>query len=521
MLFLTAGTAVATAPVSLNFVELGDVKYNYTGPRAKNFSDSDKINIANFYGSALDSSLINQGVSVLDSDLVSKINQIRQENDQLNQGRGGLFDGQYKKYGGDLPPPAYKLETTINVWELQETGKNDINVNVRIIDTQTGEIVGHASTWRRNTDVYLNEKIIGPQPTWWEKYITGYVREITFDDAIKMTAVEAAKDIYSQLGELGVEGAVPDAERFSRRMRDQQARAKALAESGYQPLVPDEVRNPKSASGKSSSLEDAYFGTNDGLMPRACEAILAKMTTWERQTNSDGGIVPHGWEEFIKDGKNSGGVTDLGTCSTNIIFEERDKEDMRISIRGFDVTRERNEEYQKASKDTKYVDGFYMPMTKDEIYEKWKKDWIELGRNQSAENNKFTDIFEGKGFVSTYYFDSDKEIPDPSIDSYALILSGKCVVSFSGFSWPIRDGDLYEERIVGPQGRSLLKRQGRWSGLYGKYHYYEYSYDGKGDYVDREAINVHPGFDHGFEELHQKMISLAPQIVEAIKPFCE
>lgn len=270
-----------------------------------------------------------------------------------------------------------------------------------------------------------------------------------------------------------------------------------------------------------SNLEDAYFGVNDGLMPRACEAILAKMPAWKRQTDSEGNIVPHGWEEFIKDGKNSSGVTDLGTCSTNIIFEERDREDVQISIVGFDVMRERNEEYQRLSKDTKYGDEYYIPTTRNEIYEKQKKDWRELERNRYAQKEKLTDIFKGGGVVSTYYFDSDKEIPDPSIDSHATILSGKCVVSFYGHSLPIRDGDLYEERVIGPHGRFLLKRQGRWSGLYGKYHYYELSYDGKGDFTGQKAINVHPGFDHGFEDLHQKMELLAPQIVEAIKPFCE
>lgn len=519
MIFLTTGTAVATVPVSLNFVEMGDVKYNYTGPRSNNFTASDKSNIANFYGSALDGSLINQGVSVLDGDLVSKINQMRRENDLLNQGRGGLFDGQYKKYGGDLPPAAYKIEATINVWELQETGKNDINVNVRIIDAQTGEVVGHTSAWRRNTDIYLNEKIIGPQPTWWEKYITGYVREITFDDAIRMTVAEAAKDIYGQLGGLGVEG-VPDAERFSRRMRDQQDRAKAIAESGYRSLVPDEVRKQKPASDQPSNLEDAYFGTSDGLMPKACEAILAKLPTWKREKNQDGGVVPHGWEEYIKDGKNSGGVTDLGSCSTSIIFEELDREDVRISIRGFDVIRERNEEYQRAPKIPGLMGG-YQPTTAEEMYDKQKKDWIESERNQYAKKSKFTDLFGGKGFVSTYYFDSDEEIPDPSIDSYATILSGKCVVSFNGHSWVQNDGDFFTQYITGPENRPLLKKYGLSGNPYGRYHYREHIYDDQGIDIEWKIINEHPNFDHGFEELHQKMVSFAPQIVEAIKPFCE
>ena len=126
-----------------------------------------------------------------------------------------------------------------------------------------------------------------------------------------------------------------------------------------------------------------------------------------------------------------------------------------------------------------------------------------------------------RSFVSTYYFDGgDEEMPDPSSGSYAQILSGKCVVSFNGYNWSAQDGDSYEEYITGPRGRSILKKQGRFSGLLGKYHYYEYEYNGEWEYVERRAINVHPEFDHGFQELHQKMISLAPQIIEAVKPFC-
>ena len=111
-------------------------------------------------------------------------------------------------------------------------------------------------------------------------------------------------------------------------------------------------------------------------------------------------------------------------------------------------------------------------------------------------------------------------MPDPSIDSQSHILTGKCVVSFYGHSGQIQDGDSYDEYITGPGGRSLLKKQGRFSGLFGKYHYYEYDYNERGEYIEQRAINVHPEFDHGFQELHQKMISLAPQIVEAVKPFC-
>src|SRR3989344_3237028 len=135
---------------------------------------------------------------------------------------------------------------------------------------------------------------------------------------------------------------------------------------------------------ESPLLEDAYFGSNDGLMPKACEAILARMPAWKREKNSDGGAVSHYWEEYIKDGKNTGGVTDLGTCSTSIVFEEREREGMQILVRGFDVTRERNEEYQKAPIDSKYAGDFFRPTTVEEIYGKEKKDWVELDRNKYA-----------------------------------------------------------------------------------------------------------------------------------------
>src|SRR3989338_7881085 len=138
-------------------------------------------------------------------------------------------------------------------------------------------------------------------------------------------------------------------------------------------------------------------------MPKACEAILARMPAWKREKNSDGGVVPHYWEEYIKDGKNTGGVTDLGTCSTNIIFKEQDIEDIRIVLRGFEVTRERNEEYQKALKDSKYAGDYSEPTTAEEIYDKRKKDWIESENERNPKKSTLTDLVGDKGFVSTYY----------------------------------------------------------------------------------------------------------------------
>ena len=309
----------------------------------------------------------------------------------------------------------------------------------------------------------------------------------------------------------------PSSSKVAQRRNDALNARKNYKKSAKVETRPGAYESPQS---DPKSLEDAYFGFSDGLMPKACEAILAKMPAWKREKNSDGGVVPHYWEEYIKDGKNVGGITDLGTCSTNIIFEEREREDMQIVVRGFGVTRERNEEYQKVPIDSKYAGDFFRPTTVEEIYDKEKKDWVELDRNKYAKKNEFTDLIGDKGYVSTYYFDSGDDMPDPSIDSQSQILTGKCVVSFYGSGWPIQDGDLYAEYITGPRGRSLLKKQGRFSGLFGKYHYYEYDYDEGGGSIGQRTINVHPGFDHGFQELHQKMISFAPQIVEAVKPFC-
>jgi len=139
-----------------------------------------------------------------------------------------------------------------------------------------------------------------------------------------------------------------------------------------------------------------------------------------------------------------------------------------------------------------------------------------LETERNAKKNQLTDIAWDKGFVSTYYFDSGDKIPDPSSDSYAQILTGKCVVSFYGYaSRKYREDFIYygSESFADLDGRPV-RRVGT------KYHYTEYLEDEQGRTLDGKVVNVHPEFDHGFQELHQKMISLAPQIVEAVKPFC-
>ena len=305
----------------------------------------------------------------------------------------------------------------------------------------------------------------------------------------------------------------PSSSKVAQRRNDALNARKNYKKSAKVETRPGAYESPQS---DPKSLEDAYFGFSDGLMPKACEAILAKMPAWKREKNSDGGVVPHYWEEYIKDGKNVGGITDLGTCSTNIIFEEREREDMQIVVRGFGVTRERNEEYQKVPIDSKYAGDFFRPTTVEEIYDKEKKDWVELDRNKYAKKNEFTDLIGDKGYVSTYYFDSGDEMPDPSIDSQSKILTGKCVVSFYGYAdRKYREDFIYygSEPLTDSEGRPI-RRVGT------KYHYTEYLEDDQGRTLGSKVVNVHPEFDHGFQELHQKMISFAPQIVEAVKPFC-
>ena len=344
------------------------------------------------------------------------------------------------------------------------------------------------------------------------------------DDTVPETNLKSRKDFseneYNGTGHMDELMAILDrVEQNSSSSKAAQRRNDALnARKNYKKSAKAETRPGAYELPQSDpkSLADAYFGSSDGLMPKACEAILARMPAWKREKDIDGNIFPHRWEEYIKDGKNTGGVTDLGTCSTNIIFEEREREDMQIVVRGFDVTRERNEEYQKASIDSKYAGDFFVPTTVEEIYGKEKKDWVELDRNKYAKKNEFTDLIGDKGYVSTYYFDSGDDMPDPSIDSQSQILTGKCVVSFYGYaSRKYREDFIYygSEPLTDSEGRPI-RRVGT------KYHYTEYFEDDQGNTLGSKVVNVHPEFDHGFQELHQKMISLAPQIIEAVKPFC-
>lgn len=256
---LTALAAVA-APAALAtqhgpLARIGTVTYNYTG--ATPLTDDVRTSVGEFYINYLEGDLVNGGTRMgVRDELLEAVKRVRAETNQLNNGlgawepeideRGNFFGGHYKKYEGDLPEPRFRLDATINVFERPENREHfDMNFYVNIIDTRTGEVVGHASAWKRDTPKYINEQIVGPEPTWVERYLTGYVREITYEDPLETIIADASRQTIGQLASLNRQEITSDADRFFRTIEDQQLYAKSLAESGYRPIVPEEVRNPR------------------------------------------------------------------------------------------------------------------------------------------------------------------------------------------------------------------------------------------------------------------------------------
>lgn len=234
---------------------VGTVTYNYTG--SARLTDKERASVANFYTADFEGNLVNGGTPMgVRGELLEEVKRVRAKTNQLNNGlgawepevdeRGNFFGGHYKKYEGDLPDVPFRLDATINVFERPENRERfDMNFYVNIIDTRTGEVVGHASAWKRDTPKYISEQIVGPEPTWVERYLTGYVREITSEDPLETIIADASRQTIGQLASLNRQEITSDADRFFRTIEDQQLYAKSLVESGYRPIVPDEVRNPR------------------------------------------------------------------------------------------------------------------------------------------------------------------------------------------------------------------------------------------------------------------------------------
>ncbi|MBI2448360.1 hypothetical protein HYV44_02250 [Candidatus Microgenomates bacterium] len=256
---------IATAETELEWpqVSMGEVKYNYTGPRK--FSDLERENIIDIYKNDMETNLINSGVAVGESgdDLIDLESQ-RQSDSQLNQGRGGwfpetdakgnFFGGEYVKYDNNLPQVPYKINATINIWKLPEGDKYDINFHATIIDTQTGKEVGFTSVWKKNTEWWANEQYIGGDPTWVEKYITGFVRETTHDDMVEAAVSDASKVVTEKLNTLSEKKAISDAERFldERKQHAEQIKEQQIAEDS------DSNEGGKTAWGDATAQETAY-----------------------------------------------------------------------------------------------------------------------------------------------------------------------------------------------------------------------------------------------------------------------
>ncbi len=199
--------------------------------------------LSSIYGSSVESKFINSGVvsMVEDGEMAEELSQRREEFNNLNGGKGGYYektDAQGNTFWGyekldenKILKPEYRIDTSIDVTRARhgdDSSKQDINVTIQIYDVKTGELVSQSTEVHRNADPYANLQIIGPKPTWVEKYITGYVREIKYDDPVREAINAASKTAIDKLTEYTGQKAQSDADRFS----------------GYMPLVPPEIANP-------------------------------------------------------------------------------------------------------------------------------------------------------------------------------------------------------------------------------------------------------------------------------------
>ena len=221
---------------------------------------------ASLYGNFLEGNLINSGgVSILaQGEALETVNLLREEFNQLNGGRGASVqktDAQGNKFWGyeKLDPskalsPQYRIDANISVTRARHSENpalQDVSVAVRIYDIKTGQMVSQTTEVRRNVDPYANLVEIGPKPTWWQRNIAGYVREIKYDDPVREAIGKASKTIVDKFSELSGQKAESDADRFAR----------TLEESGYKPIVPDEIRNPRNESGNKSEGKVPVPGT--------------------------------------------------------------------------------------------------------------------------------------------------------------------------------------------------------------------------------------------------------------------
>ena len=262
---------------------IGNVTFKITDYQANTVEPTDSR--AELYASNLQGNIVNAGIPLgVQGRMLDELIQLREKNNQLNQGRGGrhLITDQngdtfwgYKKYTGNLPEAAFRIDANINVFHRDASGdKQDLLVSVRIYDTNTGQLVGTGQASRKNTERIQNKQIVGSEPNWWQKYISGYAREVTYEDILSTVISEASADAANQLSALSNQEVLSDADRFAR----------SLEESGYIPIVSDEIKRQSEGRGEQTGHSNdrdpncPYFyatGTIDG--PRTCFQTQAEL----------------------------------------------------------------------------------------------------------------------------------------------------------------------------------------------------------------------------------------------------
>lgn len=254
--FKYANTAHAQAS-NVPLASLGNVNYHITDNH--NRSRPAGENVRQWYSASLRGALLSKGISLeADGELLAEIEKQRALNNKLNSGQddqhlltdsqGDAFWG-YKKYQSNLPQPIFRLEADVSIIYKDTAGdKQDLNVTLRIYDQKTGQLLKTAAAYRNDALRYMNEEKVGPSPSWWERYISGYVREVTFEDSLRSVISEASLETADALSSLGGQGFMSDADRF----------AQSLSESGYRPLVPVSVSKSNSTSDDEVDMIDIF-----------------------------------------------------------------------------------------------------------------------------------------------------------------------------------------------------------------------------------------------------------------------
>lgn len=202
--FDTAGPKFSDKPK----VEVGRFTYSQTGC-ANQLTPEDNVNYADYYVNSFEMPLVNDsGVRVgSGAEDRTRLTEVIIENNALNDGRGGAVtktaeDGsKYIEYEQmNLPGiPRYIINGQISIKCCEGSDKKQsVTITATIIDRMTGRVVGNsqvAGTGER----MQNYQMIGPQPTIWERFFSGYVREIRYDDLLENMLGQSALETAAEL----------------------------------------------------------------------------------------------------------------------------------------------------------------------------------------------------------------------------------------------------------------------------------------------------------------------------------